>query len=88
MHAHEPTNSPHFSLQGGVRVSQYVKDGKLIEVIDEESRTVYELFQRGLRLSSEFRMEGVVCNAGCSLGGLCMRAIAWLVSWLLQRLRY
>ena len=46
----------HFFLQGGVRVSQYAKDGKLIEYIEEDSRTVYELFQRGLRVSSEFLM--------------------------------
>ena len=78
MHAREPTNSPHFSLQDGVRVSQYAKDGKLIEYIDEDSRTVYELFQRGLRLSSEFRMDEVVCNARCSVSAartrMCVRS--------------
>lgn len=36
-----------------IRVSPLVKDGRLLEFLYEDARTLHEAFLRGLRLSSE-----------------------------------
>ena len=42
------------NVQDGVRMSYLCKDGELMEYLFEDTRTLYDVFQRGKRISGNY----------------------------------